>query len=153
MTFIPRGKGLQISITDLQEEMNRMFDRMWHGGISTAPLDGQEWAPAVDLIDEPSRYLLLAEVPGLGTEDIEVCYEQGELVLKGHKPAGPSESERTAVLRRERRFGKFCRRLTIPEPFRADAITATCRSGVLEIALPKKAPAERQSIKIDLQGE
>jgi HSP20 family protein len=150
MTFIPRGKGLQISLSDLQEEMNRMFDRMWHAGISTAPLDGQEWAPVVDLISEPSRFVVLAEVPGLIVEEIEVSYEQGVLSLKGHKPVGQGESETVDVMRRERRFGKFNRRITIPEPVRADEITAACRRGVLEVILPKKEPAQRQSVKVQV---
>ena len=153
MTLISRGKGLQVSVSDLQTEMNAMLNRMWHGGISTAPLDGQEWAPAIDLIDEPSRYVLVAEVPGLSVEEIEVSFEQNNLIIQGDKPAPHGDSDQSETIRHERRFGKFCRRISIPEAIRADAITATCRRGVLEVALPKKAPADRQSVKIDVQGE
>jgi HSP20 family protein len=150
MTFSPFGKGIQVSLNDLQDEMNRMFDRMWHAGISTAPLDGQKWAPLVDVMDEPTRYLLTAEVPGLNVEDIDVCYEQGELVLKGHKAAERSEDENIAFVRRERRFGSFCRRLPMPEAIDTDAITAKCHRGLLEVVLPKKEPPDRKSVRVSV---
>ena len=38
MSFNPFAKARQFSISELQEEMNRMFDRMWHRGIATGPL-------------------------------------------------------------------------------------------------------------------
>jgi len=153
MSFSPLGKGLQISLTDLQEELNRMFDRMWHGGISTGPLDGQKWAPAVDLVDESERFVLTAEVPGLCVEDIEVCYEQGELVLKGHKTGDRGEEEDVEYARRERRFGNFCRRIPMPERIESDAITARCRHGLLEISLPKKELPERKTVTIHVDDE
>jgi HSP20 family protein len=139
-----------VSLVDLQDEVNRMFDRMWHTGISTAPLDGQQWAPVLDLVDEPSRFVLTAEVPGLNVEDIEVCYEDGQLVLKGAKPAGYGEGERPDFLRRERRFGNFRRCIPIPEAINVEALRAKCQHGVLEVVMPKKEPASRKTVRIEV---
>lgn len=150
MALNPFGKGIQVSLTDLQDEVNRMFDRMWHAGISTAPLDGQAWAPVIDLVDLPSQYLLTAEVPGLTVEDIEVCYEQGQLMLKGVKPGPPPRDEQTDVLRAERRFGGFRRTIPIPKEINTEGISAKCARGVLEITLPKKEPVKRTSVRIDV---
>lgn len=150
MSLSPFGKGFQISISDLQEEMNRMLDRMWHTGISTAPLDGQKWAPAIDLLDEPNQFVLTAEVPGLNVEDIEVSFEGGELVLKGNKSAGRDEDEEAAYLRRERRYGAFCRRVGLPEQVKEEAVTARCRNGLLEVVLPKKDLPTRKTVKIEV---
>ncbi|HRX85238.1 MAG TPA: Hsp20/alpha crystallin family protein [Phycisphaerae bacterium] len=150
MSLSPFSKGFPISIGDVQEEINRVFDRMWHGGISTAPLDGQKWAPATDVIDEPTQYVVTAEVPGLGVEEIEVTFDEGELMLKGHKVAGRTAEEGIAFVRRERRFGNFCRRIPIPERVNAEAISARCAKGVLEIILPKKEIPQRKTVKIEV---
>ncbi len=151
MSLSPFSKGLQISVSDLKDEMNRMLDRFWHAGISTAPLDGQKWAPSIDVIDESTQYLLVAEVPGLNVEDIEVCYEHGELILKGHKAVERDEDEDVDYLCLERRFGNFCRRVPMPEPINADGIRASCQKGLLEVVLPKKEPPDRKTVTISVR--
>jgi HSP20 family protein len=150
MSLLPFNKGIPVSLTDLQDEMNRVFDRMWHTGISTAPLDGQKWAPPIDLIDEPTQFVLTAEVPGLAVEEIEVTFDEGELVLRGHKSAGRSEEEGIDFVRRERRYGNFARRVAIPERINAEAISARCSRGVLEIIMPKKELPQRKTVKIEV---
>ncbi len=150
MSISPFGKGFHIPISELQDEFNRMIDRMWHTGISTKPLDGQKWAPAIDLVDEPTQFVLTAEVPGLSVADIDVSYEEGELIIKGQKLAAREETDDIEFLRRERRFGSFCRRVNLPERVRAEAITARCVNGLLEIVLPKKELPERKSVKIEV---
>ena len=116
MSPSPFGKGFQVSLSDLQDEFGQMLGRLWHTGINTPPLDGHKWAPAVDLLDTPTQYVLTAEVPGLNVEDIEVAFEEGELVLRGHKVNGAEEEEDVVYHRQERRFGSFCRRIALPEP-------------------------------------
>jgi len=153
MSLSPFNKGFPMSIGDVQEEINRVFDRMFHTGISTPPLDGQKWAPAIDVIDEPTQYIVTAEVPGLSVDDIELTYDEGELVIKGHKASGRSAEEGALLYRRERRFGNFCRRLPIPERINADAISARCAHGVLEVILPKKEIPQRKTVKIEVGDE
>jgi HSP20 family protein len=150
MAFGPFAKGFPTSLADLQEEVNRVFDRMWHTGLSTPPLDGQKWAPPVDLLDEPAQYVLTAEVPGLNVEDIELSFDEGELILRGHKPVAQSSEEEVNYLKHERRFGSFCRRVPLPERVQEDAITARCTKGVLEVVLPKREQTQRRSVRIDV---
>ena len=44
----------------------------WHSGISTAPLDGQDWAPTIDVVEDHENYYVQAEIPGLSAEDVDV---------------------------------------------------------------------------------
>ena len=64
MIPIPSRKDLPASLSDLQAEMNNLIERLWHTGLTTRPLDGQEWAPSVDVLEEPDRFVVKAEVPG-----------------------------------------------------------------------------------------
>ncbi len=150
MSLSPLGKSLPRSLAYLQDEFSHMLGRMWHTGISTAPLDGQHWAPNIDVYEESTGYVLTAEVPGLKVEDIEVTHEDGELVIRGHKPPDFDDEGTREYLRAERRYGSFCRRVELPEPINVSAITATCRAGLLPVHLPKKEPAVKQSVTIQV---
>ena len=151
MSFGSKAKGFQVSLSDLQDEFNNMLHRMWHGGIRTAPFDGQQWAPSIDLADEVDRYVVSAEVPGLSVDDIEVRFEHGDIVLEGHKSCGRTEEERSELAVRERRFGHFSRRLTLAEPVRENAIEASCKAGVLVVVLPKQTPGTRRTINVEVR--
>jgi len=147
MALLPIGKG-QISLNDVQEEINRLLDRVWHGGVATGPLDGQEWAPLIDVLAESDRFVIHAEVPGLETNDVEVSLSENILTLKGHKSFDRVEGEDRSYLRRERPSGSFFRSITLPAKVESDAVTAVCRQGVLEIVLPKSSEAVARSIEV-----
>jgi HSP20 family protein len=151
MSLLPFSKESQLSLGELQEQMNLLFNRLWHGGLSTGPFDGQDWAPALDVREEPERYVVHAEVPGLKVEDIELTYVGTTLTLKGEKICETATESKTGCLCRERRFGGFSRSITLPEKIEADKITATCRNGVLEVVLPKVEEFKPKPIKIEVE--
>jgi HSP20 family protein len=148
---IPSRKDLPGSLSELQAEMNNLFQRVWHAGLSTGPLDGQEWAPPLDLVEEADRFLVKAEVPGLEAGDIEVGFTEGILTLKGHKSEEYQEVDRSGLVTRERRFGRFARSISVPGAVDASQISAACRNGLLVITLPKKEEARSKTIKIDVK--
>lgn len=149
---IPSRKDLPSSLSELQAEMNGLFQRLWHAGLTTGPLDGQEWAPALDVIEEADRYVVKAEVPGLEASDIDVSYSEGTLTIRGHKKEEYTEETRAGLIRRERRFGQFARALPLPGAVEASRICATCRHGVLEVTLPKKEDSRARTVKIEVSG-
>ena len=87
MPNIPFARDLPSSMQDVRNEFDRWLDRLWHSGWTTAPLDGQDWAPRVDVVDEADCFRLRAEVPGLTAEDVELSFLDGALTIKGTKPS------------------------------------------------------------------
>ena len=150
MPFFSRGADNPISLSNLQDEMNHLVERVWHAGLSTGPLDGQEWAPAVDMYEGPERYTLYVEVPGVEPGAIEVSYLSGALTIRGEKVAGPGASEAGRLVRHERRFGKFRRAVELPTDVEPDKLTAKYQTGVLEITLPKTKASVAHSVKIQV---
>jgi len=148
MPFFARGADNPISLSNLQDEMSHLVERVWHAGLSTGPLDGQEWAPAVDMYEGPERYTLYVEVPGVDPDAIDVSYLTGALTIQGEKVAGPSAGEAGRLVRHERRFGKFRRTVELPTDVEADKLFAKYHAGVLEITLPKTKSSVAQSVKI-----
>ncbi len=150
MPMLPFGKDVPLTPSEFQHEMNRLFERLWHTGLSTGPLDGQEWSPTIDVLEEQDRFVVTAEVPGLESKDIEVAVSGESLTLRGHKPNLRREGEERNYLLAERTFGTFFRTIQLPVALDPERVTATCRKGVLEIALGKKEEYRPKSIRVDV---
>jgi HSP20 family protein len=149
MPDFPFPKNIPFSLQDLRDEFDRMLDRVWHGGLSTAPLDGQDWAPSLDVIEEGSNFQIRLEVPGLKAGDVDVSILDKTLTVKGNKPSPAKPEQPPRYLRRECRYGAFCRRYELPAAVEAEAVKAACRDGVLEITVPKKAEAQGRAVKVE----
>jgi len=149
---LPFRKEGPFGLRDLQDEINSMFAKLWHAGLSTGPFDGQDWAPVVDVFEEPDRFVVRAEVPGLDASEIELTFSGGTLTLRGHKAADYTEETAKGLLRRERRFGSFARGIPLPANVDAAKVSATCRNGLLEITLPKTEESRPKPIKVEVRG-
>ncbi len=148
MTFRPFGKDVQFSLNDVQNEINAMARRLWEGGMRVNPFSETDWEPRVDLYEEPDRFILTAEVPGVEIAAIDVSYSDGVLTLRGDKVA-PAPVEGRRRLMTERRYGTFMRTVHVPGAIDTDKIKATSRAGIIEITLKKSADASARTIKIE----
>ncbi len=150
MALIPFRRERQLSLSDLQDQMNMLLSRMWHGGVSTGPFDGQDWAPPLDVYETADRYVVKAEVPGLRVEHIDVSFDGRTLTIAGEKTVEPADEALHSTICRERRFGSFRRSVELPGEVEASGISAVCRNGVLEVSLPKEEKCRATSIRIDV---
>jgi len=133
---------------DLQNEFDRVVDRLWHGGINTPPLDGQDWAPILELVDESDRFVITAEVPGITADEIDLSVAEKSVTLSGTKPAVQRPAEHRCV-RSERRFGTFRRTIDLPEPVDDTRVEATCAHGVLTVSLPKQHVQQGRKVHVE----
>ncbi len=139
----PFGKD---SLTDLQDGINRLFEQVWHGGLRTGPFDGQDWAPALDVLERYDGYVIEIEIAGIPLSDIEVTGAEDRVTITGQKSREPDDSLRPVVT--ERRFGSFKRVVRLEEAIDSAGISAKLENGVLRIEAPRKHVAEAQSVKI-----
>ena len=102
----------------------------------------------VDVAEKNGAYLVVAEIPGVRKEDIQVSVDGAQVTLsaevKREREAGPDER----VLHVERAYGKATRSFTLPQELDEAKVEARYRDGVLELTLPKKAAAARKQIAI-----
>ena len=107
-----------------------------------------QWVPAVDIVEEESRFVVRADVPGVAPTDIDVSMDAGVLTVSGVRHA-EDRGESTGVQRSECANGRFSRRFTLPETADAEAITAKCNNGILEVAIPKLAEVHARRITVE----
>jgi HSP20 family protein len=130
-------------LNQLQRELERsQNDKSGEGSIATA-----EWAPAVDIKEVVDKFVILADIPGVKPEDIEVSMEAGVLTVKGVKES-EVKTEKEGYKRVERTYGSFYRRFSLPDSADGDAINASCKNGVLEIVLPKREAVKPKRINV-----
>ena len=136
-------------VDQLQKEMNRLFDaRMGEGrGNETSAAVTSDWVPLVDVQEEPDRYVIYSDVPGVDPKDVEITMENGVLTLRGNREQ--QNGQNGGYKRRERPVGAFYRRFVLPDTADAEAITAAGKNGVLQITIPKRPKAQARRIQID----
>lgn len=104
--------------------------------------------PAVDIYETDEAVTVVAEMPGVAKEGVEIRLEDDTLTIKGTKTGNGGEGER--VLLREFESGHYLRRFTITEIIDQTKIEAAMADGVLTLKLPKVEPAKPR--KIVVQG-
>jgi HSP20 family protein len=106
-----------------------------------------QWAPAVDIKEEPDRFVIYADIPGVDPDKIEVTMERGMLSIKGERSTEKKE-EKEGYTRVERARGTFYRRFSLPDTADPEGIQAKGNNGVLEVVIPKKPAQQARRIEV-----
>lgn len=106
---------------------------------------GVFFTPRVDIVETDHELTLYADLPGVRPGDVDLRYEQGELVLHGR--CQPRHPERGALLN-EYEVGDFYRAFAIHESIDASKIAADFKNGVLTVHLPKMEQARPRQITV-----
>ncbi len=131
-------------IRRLQERFNRLFEEFER---RIPELREFRFTMPLDVIDEGDKYRILVDLPGFNKEDIEVYFENGDLVIRAERKEEKEEEGRDFI-KRERRYGLFSRRVTLPADVEKENVKAKYNNGILEIEIPKKFK-ERKKISIE----
>ena len=123
------------------DDMERAF---FGGNVDIAPCK-------TDIVDEGSRYVLKADLPGFQKEDIHLDIEGDRLTISAeHSEEQKSEDDKNHYIRRERRYGSMSRSFDISS-IDAEHITAKFEDGVLELNLPKKQATGPTNHRIEIE--
>jgi HSP20 family protein len=136
-------------LNQLQGDLARLFDNrpMMGMGSDSSKIATGQWIPAVDIKEEPSRFLIMADLPGVTPENLEVTMESGVMSIKGHRET-EAKTEENGYFRIERSTGTFYRRFSLPDTADAEGIKAEFKNGVLNITIPKKEKVKPRKIAV-----
>jgi len=105
------------------------------------------WTPAVDVFEDRDAVKLVAELPGVKSEDVKISLENQTLTVRGEKRQ-VAEEKTERVHRYERTYGAFERTFALPGTVDADRIEASFADGLLTVTLPKVERARPRQIEI-----
>jgi len=105
-----------------------------------------------DIVDawytpDDDKYVITAEVPGAGKDDVTLEVHDNVLTLRGEKRS-EREEKKEQVRYVERSYGSFSRSFTLPSNADANRVTADFKDGVLRVEVPKAAEAKPKVISI-----
>jgi HSP20 family protein len=137
-------------LTQIQREMNRMFDQFFRGGQVDDGTYGRFLSPAVDILENDDSFVVEAELPGLTKDDVKISIEGNILTIRGEKKRKQTEGGRN-YHRSEQSYGSFLRSFTLPSSVKTDKIDANYVNGILTINLPKVEEAKPKAIEVKVK--
>jgi HSP20 family protein len=108
--------------------------------------EGAYFSPAVDIFGTEKELVLLADMPGVGLDQVEIDLRDNTLSIMGK--VTPDTSEGKEALLTEYRSGNYFRFFRITEVVDQTKITASIADGVLKVVLPKVEKAVPRKIPI-----
>jgi len=142
MSTLIRFEPLREMVT-LREAMDRLFDDAFTRPYGTDSLG----APAIDLYQTDEEVVLLASLPGLKADNVQISVTGELLTLKGEFKEKQEMKEKAYHLR-ERRYGSFERTVSLPTEVVADKARAEFEDGILTIRLPKAEEVKPRMITV-----
>ena len=134
------GRGL---FDELFRDVNPgYFIKPLHGD----PLPGQI---KVDVKENPNEFIVEAEIPGAGKENIHVNIEGNVVTIRAEVSQVDSQSKDDKVLRSERYYGEVSRSFQLPVDIDETASKARYDNGVLTLNLLKKLKQAGQRMTIE----
>jgi HSP20 family protein len=124
----PVVKGFSITIGPDGEPVIREF-----GTKSMISERGiEERRPLVDVIETDDEIQVIAEIPGVRKEDIEL-----------------NATERTLEIKSEGERRRYYEKVELPAEIDPDSVKATYNNGILEVIMKKKLKREGKRIKVE----
>ncbi len=95
-------------VLEQAERLQRQFFQL--GRLQSA---GPAWEPPIDVFETERELWILAALPGVGIEDLQVVVDSGMLIISGVRKL-PAELRSATILRMELPHGRFERRIELP---------------------------------------
>ena len=107
---------------------------------------GLVFTPAVDIFESDQQITILADMPGVVTEDISIDLREGVLTIAGAVKPWEKADEKDVLIEFE--IGKYYRQFALSEAIDQEKIDAQLNDGVLKVVLPKSAKAQPRKIAV-----
>ena len=145
------------SIARRFSDMDHVVNSLWrgfghnYGRANWFDTRQKGFSPAMDVKEEEGSYIVTAELPGLGEEDVNVVFQSGMLTISGEKKF-ENEELKDGVRYSERSYGSFQRQISLGDEVDRDNIGASFKDGLLVVTVPLIEKEEDKVKKIEVNG-
>jgi HSP20 family protein len=130
------------TLPSLQQALDAFRVSSWLGASSS----GGGSFPPLNVFRKGEDFVIITEVPGIKTSDLEVQVKGNTIRVSGTKTV--RYPEKASLHRRERIGGRFDRTMTLPIEVDADGVRAECQDGILALFLPRAERDKPKSIRV-----
>ena len=146
--YITRWDPFREAVT-LREAMDRLFEDSYVPARRQAERQAEQreqvWRLPLDAYITPEEVVILANMPSVKPEKVEITIEGDTLTIKGERPA---PLENVDYVLQDRSYGKFQRTLNINIPVDANKAEAKFEDGLLTLAIPKAEAVKPKTIQV-----
>lgn len=107
---------------------------------------GRVFTPLVDIFEDNEALTIVADMPGVPSENVSIDLQEGVLTLTGTPSVATPEKEECIL--QEFDTGKYFRQFSLSEIIDQANVKAKLDQGVLRVTLPKIGPAKPRKITI-----
>jgi HSP20 family molecular chaperone IbpA len=107
---------------------------------------GPVFTPAVDIFETQKEITLLADLPGVKSDNLNIDLRDNILTLTGDVSAWEEAEENDLLIEYE--IGRYYRQFTLSEVIDQDKIDAQLNDGILRLTLPKVEKATPRKISV-----
>lgn len=122
-------------------------------GFFVKPMDLPGTLPTqtmkMDVKEQDEAFVVHAELPGVRKDDIHVTIDGNLVAIAAEVKQEKDVKEGERLLRSERYFGKVSRSFQLAQDIDDARVAAKFNNGVLELTLPKRAPAASKRVPIE----
>lgn len=112
----------------------------------TPQVDPVVFTPPIDIFETPEGLVLLADLPGVTIESLELQVQDNKLTLFGKvTPELPPDAR---LIHQEYAVGHFLRSFILSDEVDHERIVARLNQGVLEVVLPQLRKSEPRRIQV-----
>ena len=133
-------------MADTQTKALRARDKEEVTSTAEQTKPGLSFTPTVDIFETENEITLLADMPGVKAESLDINLNKDILTLSGEVKSPEKENEVNIL--REYFTGRYFREFTLSDIIDQSNIHAELRDGVLRLKLPKAEKAAPRKIKV-----
>lgn len=118
----------------------------------------QKWSPennvgelAIDAYETDNELIILSPVAGITPKDLEISMEEDMLIIKGKRAKPETTEKNKEYFYKECFWGRFEKKLILPEEVDIAKIKASIKSGILTLKIPKKRKTKKKEIRIEIE--
>ncbi len=134
-------------VVTLGEAMDRLFDNSFVANRRSGgrEANGSQFRLPIDAYVTPEEIVIIANIPGVKPDEVEITLEGDTLTIKGERPA--PQANVNYVLQ-ERLYGPFQRTININVPVDAARAEAHYDNGLLTLTIPKTEAVKPKTIQV-----
>jgi len=107
----------------------------------------ESFNPSFDVRETDSAYIIIADLPGVQEQDLEVSVAGNRITVSG-KREEERRDEGDQYYAYERSYGSFARSFTLPDGADPERVSADLKGGVLKITAPKRPEVQPKKISL-----
>jgi HSP20 family protein len=134
-----------------EEVFNDIFDTIKDkqkdiGGVVEGYTSNTTQKPNMDIIEDEEYIAVISDLPGVKKDDITIDLTESTLEITATFNEEPDGKN---FIRKERKYGKVNRTISLPSKIKLNDTSATFENGVLTLVLAKQTNNKSYEVKVD----